>query len=79
MTGDWRDRARCLQTDPELWFPEKGTRTGEFAKRICAQCPVQRQCLDYALNSTERLDGIWGGMTETERRKLRLGQFARAS
>jgi WhiB family redox-sensing transcriptional regulator len=65
---DWQERALCAQTDPEAFFPEKGGSTRE-AKRICMGCEVKGQCLDYALDREERF-GIWGGMSERERRKL---------
>ncbi len=65
----WRDRALCAQTDPEAFFPEKGGSTRE-AKRICQLCEVRGECLDYALSTQERF-GIWGGLSERERRKLR--------
>ena len=70
MSADWRARARCTQTDPELWFPEKGKHEGGAAKSICAECEVRAQCLAYALEHPE-LDGIWGGLTERERREPR--------
>lgn len=65
----WQGDALCAQTDPEAFFPEKGGSTRE-AKRICDGCEVRSQCLDYALENDERF-GIWGGMSERERRKLR--------
>ena len=58
----------CAQTDPELFFPEKGGSTRD-AKRICARCDVQAECLEYALAMGERF-GIWGGLSERERRGL---------
>ena len=67
--GDWQDRALCAQTDPEAFFPEKGGSTRE-AKRICASCEVRTECLEYALQNDERL-GIWGGLSERERRRLK--------
>jgi WhiB family redox-sensing transcriptional regulator len=66
---DWQERALCAQTDPEAFFPEKGGSTRE-AKRICAGCEVRAECLDYALAHDERF-GIWGGLSERERRRLR--------
>jgi len=66
---DWQDRALCAETDPEAFFPEKGGSTRE-AKRICNSCEVRRQCLEYALTHDERF-GIWGGLSERERRKLK--------
>ena len=65
----WMEQALCAQTDPEAFFPEKGGSTRE-AKKICAQCPVRAQCLEYALANDERF-GIWGGLSERERRRLR--------
>ena len=65
----WQSDALCAQTDPEAFFPEKGGSTRE-AKRICEGCEVRSECLDYALANDERF-GIWGGLSERERRKLR--------
>ena len=67
----WRGRsALCaLRPDPEAFFPEKGGSTRE-AKRVCATCEVREECLEYALANDERF-GIWGGMSERERRKLK--------
>ena len=67
--GDWQDRALCAQTDPEAFFPEKGGSTRE-AKRICASCEVRAECLEFALQNDERF-GIWGGLSERERRRLK--------
>jgi WhiB family redox-sensing transcriptional regulator len=66
---DWQDRALCAETDPESFFPEKGGSTRE-AKRICSGCEVRAECLEYALAHDERF-GIWGGLSERERRKLK--------
>lgn len=65
----WQDRALCAQTDPEAFFPEKGGSTRE-AKKVCNGCEVRAECLDYALANDERF-GIWGGLSERERRKLK--------
>ena len=65
----WADQAKCLVAEPDTFFPEKGGSTRE-AKRICAQCPVTAECLEYALENDERF-GIWGGLSERERRRLR--------
>jgi len=65
----WRLDALCAETDPEAFFPEKGGSTRE-AKRVCVGCPVRLQCLEYALGNDERF-GIWGGLSERERRKLK--------
>ncbi len=65
----WQEAALCAQTDPEAFFPEKGGSTRE-AKRVCHGCEVRADCLDYALDHDERF-GIWGGLSERERRKLK--------
>ena len=65
----WQEQALCAQTDPEAFFPEKGGSTRD-AKRICESCDVRQQCLEYALENDERF-GIWGGLSERERRKLK--------
>ncbi|SDP05040.1 transcription factor WhiB [Nakamurella panacisegetis] len=72
LTGDeadWHERALCAQTDPEAFFPEKGGSTRE-AKKICTGCEVRSECLSYALANDERF-GIWGGLSERERRRLK--------
>jgi WhiB family transcriptional regulator, redox-sensing transcriptional regulator len=65
----WQERALCAQTDPEAFFPEKGGSTRE-AKRVCTGCEVRAECLEYALENDERF-GIWGGLSERERRRLK--------
>ena len=65
----WQERALCAQTDPEAFFPEKGGSTRE-AKKVCLTCEVRDDCLEYALMNDERF-GIWGGLSERERRKLK--------
>lgn len=65
----WQADALCAQTDPEAFFPEKGGSTRD-AKRICASCDVRDRCLSYALQNDERF-GIWGGLSERERRKIK--------
>ncbi|WP_439957924.1 WhiB family transcriptional regulator [Modestobacter marinus] len=65
----WRERALCAETDPEAFFPEKGGSTRE-AKKVCTGCEVRAECLEYALANDERF-GIWGGLSERERRRLR--------
>jgi WhiB family redox-sensing transcriptional regulator len=67
---DWRLDALCAETDPEAFFPEKGGSTRE-AKRVCTGCSVRAECLESALTNDERF-GIWGGLSERERRRLRL-------
>jgi WhiB family redox-sensing transcriptional regulator len=65
----WQTDALCAQTDPEAFFPEKGGSTRD-AKKVCGACNVRSQCLEYALSNDERF-GIWGGLSERERRRLR--------
>ena len=67
----WMDEAVCAQTDPEEFFPTVGI-SAAAAKQVCRSCPVQADCLDYAVTHGERF-GIWGGLTERERRRLRRG------
>ncbi len=66
----WRLNALCAETDPEAFFPEKGGSTRE-AKRVCVGCEVRAECLEFALRNDERF-GIWGGLSERERRRLRM-------
>ncbi len=67
---DWRDSALCAEVDPDAFFPEKGGST-RLAKGICRKCLVKAECLRSALTNDERF-GIWGGLSERERRRLRL-------
>ncbi|KAA8821647.1 WhiB family transcriptional regulator [Bifidobacterium vespertilionis] len=73
----WQHKALCAQTDPEAFFPEKGGSTRD-AKRICAQCEVREQCLQWAIDHDERF-GIWGGMSERERRRYKKAQAGRTA
>lgn len=65
----WWDFANCLGVDPDLFFPERGASTRE-AKEVCRGCVVRMDCLEYALTHSEKF-GIWGGMSERERRRIR--------
>ena len=65
----WQDQANCLGVDPDLFFPERGASTRE-AKEVCRGCVVRMECLEYALANGEKF-GIWGGMSERERRRIR--------
>jgi WhiB family redox-sensing transcriptional regulator len=65
----WQARANCMGVDPDLFFPERGASTRE-AKEVCRGCVVRDECLEYALDNGEKF-GIWGGMSERERRRLR--------
>ena len=66
----WQSQANCMGVDPDLFFPERGASTKE-AKEVCRGCVVREQCLEYALANGEKF-GIWGGMSERERRRIRL-------
>jgi WhiB family redox-sensing transcriptional regulator len=72
----WRYWAACRGVDLELFFPGRGE-SAEPARRICASCPVREPCLDYAIRH-EIVHGIWGGLTERNRRALR-SRYADAS
>lgn len=65
----WQGKARCLEVDPEIFFPERGG-SSKSARAVCNQCEVRLECLRYALKNREQF-GIWGGTSERERRKLR--------
>jgi WhiB family redox-sensing transcriptional regulator len=73
LSDEWWDLAACKNAEPELFFPISVTSasrgTIERAKRVCGSCPVQSQCLSYALRHRQE-QGIWGGLTEDERRRL---------
>lgn len=70
MPPEWQDRALCAEVDPEIFFPEKGGSTRE-AKRVCRSCDVRSECLEYALENEDG-HGIWAGLTDRERRRVRL-------
>lgn len=69
MRQNWQDLANCLGVDPDLFFPERGASTRE-AKEVCRNCFVQDDCLEYAIQNGEKF-GIWGSMSERERRRIR--------
>jgi WhiB family redox-sensing transcriptional regulator len=64
----WRERGACKGLDPQIFYPETDE-DADTAKRVCAQCHVQTACLEYALQFRER-EGVWGGTTERERRRI---------
>ena len=67
---DWRDFASCREVGGDIWHPEQGHNEHvPVAKAICADCPVKLECLEHALTHDEQL-GIWGGLSERERRPL---------
>lgn len=61
--------AECLGTDPELFFPERG-QTTELAKAVCRECIVREECLEYSLENGIK-HGVFGGLSERERRRIR--------
>jgi WhiB family redox-sensing transcriptional regulator len=72
--AEWWSRAACSATDPNLFFPLTGAgiaiRQIARAKAVCARCQIRQACLEYALEAGP-IQGVWGGMTERERRVLR--------
>jgi WhiB family redox-sensing transcriptional regulator len=76
-SGDWRSRAACRTRDPELFFPvgttERALTQMQKAKAVCATCPVQKPCLDWAMRSEPmgQEAGVCAGLSETERRALK--------
>lgn len=66
---DWRGDAACIGVDPMIFFPERG-KTTRKAKQICDGCPVKVECGEFAVTG-DACSGVWGGMSETERREIR--------
>ncbi len=77
---DWRGRAACKDTDPELFFPVGSTGPAvdqiREAKSVCSTCEAKEPCLEFAL-ATNQESGVWGATSEDERRRLRKGWLAR--
>jgi WhiB family redox-sensing transcriptional regulator len=71
---DWKQKAACRALDTSMFFPDSEADADE-AKAVCAICPVRQECLQFALD-TRQHDGVWGGLTETERRRLRRRRSA---
>lgn len=70
----WKNDGACLGLDPDIFFPRQGA-SAEPAKAICADCPVVQECLEFALRNRE-IHGVWGGVSERARRKLRRQRIA---
>ncbi|MFJ9575992.1 WhiB family transcriptional regulator [Streptomyces sp. NPDC101191] len=68
----WQEDALCAQAGPEFFFPAPGSSTRE-AKLLCGACEGRVACLEYALAHDERF-GVWGGLSEKERIKLKRRQ-----
>jgi WhiB family redox-sensing transcriptional regulator len=64
----WRAKGACRGLDPEIFYPQTDEEAVD-AKAICAVCSVQTACLEYALSFREK-EGVWGGATERERRRI---------
>jgi len=73
LTREWWRAAACREAEPELFFPISPTAASNAqvkrAKLICSSCPVRPDCLSYALDHRQE-QGIWGGLTEEERRRI---------
>lgn len=67
--GEWRVLANCQGVDPDLFFIERGESSSP-AKAVCRACLVREPCLEYALTNCEKF-GVWGGLSERERRRMR--------
>ena len=77
MLGDgpnWWEEAACRGVDPAIFFPERGESSAE-AKKVCLPCPVSAQCLAYAVENGEK-HGVWGGLSERGRRRMRKAKRA---
>jgi WhiB family transcriptional regulator, redox-sensing transcriptional regulator len=68
MKASWRQRAACRGVDPDIFYPVSDE-DAEEAKAVCASCTVRQACLEYSLAARER-EGVWGGLTERERRRI---------
>lgn len=68
--GPWVEDALCAQTDPEAFYPDSALSGAPEAKAVCRACPVRLECLTHALEADE-MHGIWGGLSSTERRRLK--------
>ena len=79
LPGAWRERAECLGSDPDMFFPVGSTGAVlaeiQAAKAVCESCPVVEECLVYAFETNQEA-GVWGGTTEEERRRLRRAWLA---
>ncbi len=79
---EWVHRASCRDEDPELFFPlgTTGPAAAQVAaaKAVCARCEVRELCLEWAL-ATNQDSGVWGGLSEEERRALRRARRRQAA
>jgi len=77
VSDDWKREAICVGLDPDIFFPEPGASL-QLAQAICARCPVQADCLEYAMKHHIHW-GIWGGVSERGRRTLRRRRGVRTA
>lgn len=70
--SDWRDEAACLGMNPDLFFPDQGD-YGHEARKVCAGCPVLESCRSWAIVNERGREGIWGGLSGSERQRVRMG------
>lgn len=68
MNQQWRSKAACQGLDPDIFYP-LSDEDGDEAKAVCDVCPVREACLEHALGYREK-EGVWGGATERERRRI---------
>ena len=73
---NWRQQSACRDLETTVFFPATDEEAAA-AKAVCATCPVRLECLEYAI-ATRQDDGVWGGLDETERRRLRRRRQAAA-
>jgi len=70
MIQPWRSKAACRGLDPTIFYPDPDMDDDALpAKAVCDECLVRESCLEFALSSREK-DGVWGGCTERERRRI---------
>jgi WhiB family redox-sensing transcriptional regulator len=70
MNGSWRNQAACRGVDPDIFYPVTEDESDAVeAKAICGGCPVREPCAEYALSAREKM-GVWGGLTERDRRRI---------
>ena len=77
MDESWRTKANCLDADPDIFFPDIGS-NGTNAKRVCAECKVRYECLEYAV-SNRILEGVWGGTSGFERDRVMKWDMGKAA
>ena len=74
---EWTEHARCQGLDPEQFF-RRGVAQSRGAIKVCGRCPVKEDCLRYAVEHDVDF-GVWGGLTERQRRAYQRQQYAEAS